>query len=111
MTDDFGTAPRLLARADAPDTSREAAESVDTNRLERLVYDAIASFGPRGCTIDEVRRMHPELHYSSVTARPAALIRKGLVRRPTEVRPGDSGRPQRVLVAAVHVGGCGEAQV
>ena len=37
----FGTNPHILHRADATDTSVEAAYEVDTTRLEGLVYSTI----------------------------------------------------------------------
>jgi hypothetical protein len=91
-----------LYRADASDTSIEAAQSIDPTKLERLVLRAIKS-SPNGCISDDVRRFCKENYniksYSSVTARFASLARKGLIRYTGEKRPGDSGRGQRVMVA------------
>jgi hypothetical protein len=83
----------------ASSTSLEALESIDVSRLQQIVLDAIREFGDVGCIADELRSRLPGLAYSSVTARFAYLIDKGLVMVKGS-RPGDSGRNQRVMVAA-----------
>lgn len=92
----FGTDPKHLARTDSPDTSIEAAQTVDTSRLERVVYETIKQF-PNGCISDEVRAMFPHYPYSSITARYKALMDKGFVEDTGERKPGRSGRNQRVM--------------
>lgn len=91
-----------LVRRDAPDTSIEAAESLDVSRLENLVLGVIASF-PDGCISDEVRKACEEKYqlsnYSSVTARYASLHSKGLIEYTGQKRQGDSGRNMRVMIA------------
>jgi len=97
---DFGTPAYKLRRRGAVDTSVSASEVVDTTNLERMVYEAIKAAGSRGMTADEMIAMFGEsMPYSSITARPSALIRKGLVKDSGERRIGRSGRGQRVLVA------------
>ena len=93
----FGTHPKKLVRREDPETSHEAAEKVDSTRLEEMVYLAIREFGDRGCTSDEVRAKF-NLPYSSVTARYKALEEKGLIEYDGK-RPGNSGRLQRVMRA------------
>lgn len=95
----FGTEPFKLVRPGDPDTSHEAAEAVDTTKLEAMVYQAILSFGPHGCISDQLRHRFYMYPYSSITARYAALIEKKLIYDTGERRPGDSGRNQRVLCA------------
>lgn len=95
----FGTLWNKLVRRDSPDTSHEAAKAVDSAKLEALVYEAIRSFGDRGCISDEVRALFPNLPYSSVTARYKALIDGGFIEETGERRQGQSGRSQRVLRA------------
>jgi len=95
----FGADPKVLARRDDPDTSHEAAQSIDTTTLERMVYDAVCSFGARGCISDEVRAIYPWLPYSSVTARYRSLLDKKYIADTGARRPGSSGRNQRVLIA------------
>jgi hypothetical protein len=92
----WGTMWKKLVRKDAPITSIEAAEAIDTTRLERIVYEVIASY-PNGCIQDQVLASLPDLAYSSVTARFSALLRKGLIEDTGETRRGRSGRNQRVL--------------
>lgn len=91
----FGTIFKKLVRRNDPLTSHEAAMTVDTTKLEQLVYDTIASF-PDGCIQDEVLQVLPFLPYSSVTARFKALKDKGYV-EVIGMRKGRSGRNQSVL--------------
>ena len=97
----FGTDPHKLVRADDPDTSIDAAFSVDSAGLERAVYEAIFSFGGAGCTSDEVRALPQFLArpYSSVTARYKALTEKKYIFDTGARRPGKSGKAQRVMAA------------
>ncbi len=94
----FGTDDYKLFRPDSPETSKQAARSIDTSRLEQLVYETIKGYGASGCISDDVRATHPTLAYSSVTARFKALAEKGLIRYDGR-RKGASGRSQRVMVA------------
>jgi hypothetical protein len=88
-----------LFRLDASDTSIMAAESIDQTRLEALVLEAIKASGSKGITQDELLGKFPHFSYSSITARPAALKRKGLVKDSGARRLGRSGRSQMVLIA------------
>ena len=99
-TFNFETPTHHLERRDDPDTSHEAAASLPVTHLETAVLEAIASFGEAGCISDQVRAKFPDLSYSSVTARFAALIAKRLVIVTGERRRGASGRSQRVMKAA-----------
>lgn len=94
------TPPRALARADSPGTSKAAAKELPVTDLEVIVYEAIRDAGEDGMTQDELLEAFPNLSYSSVTARPAALKRKGLIIDSGSKRPGRSGRMQSVLVDA-----------
>lgn len=82
------------------DTSREAAESIDITRLEKMILEDIELSGVWGMTQDDLLRMHSGYSYSSVTARPASLKKKGLIFDSGERRAGRSGRNQAVLKAA-----------
>jgi hypothetical protein len=95
----FGTDPHKLVRKNDPDTSHDSAFAVDTTKLESLVYEAIASFGKKGCISDEVRNLYPMYPYSSITARYRALLDKNYIFDTGERRKGASGKSQRVLVA------------
>ena len=97
----FGTPKYKLHKKDAPDTSIEAAGTLNTKKLEEAVYDAIAKFGTNGCIQDDILGL-PQFRntpYSSVTARFRALLDKEFVFDSGERRIGKSGKKQRVLVA------------
>jgi hypothetical protein len=93
----FGTPAFKLARKEDPVTSHEAAESIDTTKLEKLVYEAIKGF-PEGCISDQVLELFPQYPYSSITGRYKALLDKGFIEI-TGVKVGRSGRKQRVMQA------------
>jgi len=92
----FGTDPKYLVRTDDPDTSHEAAESVDTTKLEALVYAAVYAH-PEGCIQDEVLAMYPGKPYSSITARFRALLDKKLIEDTGLRKKGRAGRNQRIV--------------
>lgn len=89
-----------FARKTDLDTSKAAAHAIDTATLETLVYKAIASFGKKGCTSDDVL-CHPSIDrysYGAITPRYAVLIRKGLIEDTGERRKARfSNRAQRVM--------------
>ena len=93
----LGTAPHKLHRREAPPTSVDAAHSIDSIRLERMVYDAICQHGPEGCIATELLQQFSAFAYSSITARFSALERKGLIVCGPDKRVGASGRNQRVM--------------
>ena len=93
----FGTAPFKLVRNQDPTTSHQAAQAVDTTKLESLVYEAIKGF-PDGCISDEILEMYPNYPYSSITARYRALLDKGFI-EVTGVKRGRFGRNQRIMRA------------
>ena len=95
----FGTSARKLVRTNSPDTSREAAEKVDTTALEWIVYKAIRSYGQHGCISDQLLTIFNTYPYSSITARYRALLDKNYIEDTGERRPGKSGRNQRVMRA------------
>ena len=95
---EFGTLPKFLVRKNDPSTSHEAAKKVDTQTLEKIVYEVIKSF-PNGCISDEVLAKLHTMPYGSVTARYAALKRKKLIYTTDEKRNGKAGRPQYVMKA------------
>ncbi len=93
----FGTEPFKLHRKDSPETSREAAQGVDTTKLEQIVYEAIKGF-PNGCISDEVLEALSDYRYSSITPRYRALLDKGFIEI-TGTKDGRSGRKQRLMKA------------
>ena len=93
----FGTPAFKLVRKDDPVTSHQAAQLVDSTKLEKMVYEAIKGF-PEGCISDEILAMYPQYPYSSITARYRALLDKDLI-EVTGVKRGKFGRNQRIMKA------------
>ena len=91
----FGTEPFKLVRKEDPTTSHQAAQAVDSTKLEQMVYEAIKSH-PDGCISDEILEMYPNYPYSSITARYRALLDKDLI-EVTGVKRGKFGRNQRIM--------------
>ena len=91
----FGTPAFKLVRKEDPTTSHQAAQGVDSAKIENMVYEAIKGF-PDGCISDEVLQLFHQYPYSSITARYKALLDKGFIEI-TGVRTGKSGRKQRVM--------------
>lgn len=91
----FGSPPFKLVRKNDPVTSHEAAQVVDTQKLEQIVYEAIKGF-PDGCISDEILEKYPQYPYSSITARYKALLEKGFIEI-TGTRIGRSGKKQRIM--------------
>jgi hypothetical protein len=93
----FGTPAFKLARREDPVTSHQAAQAVDTTKLETMVYEAIKSH-PDGCISDDILGMFPNYPYSSITARYRALLDKGFI-EVSGVKRGKFGRNQRIMRA------------
>jgi hypothetical protein len=93
----FGQPAFKLVRKEDPATSHEAAQAVDSTKLEQMVYEAIKSH-PDGCISDEILKMYPQFPYSSITARYRALLDKGFI-EVTGVKRGRFGRNQRIMRA------------
>ena len=92
----FGTEPKFMVRASDPITSIEAAEQVDSVKLETMVYEVIAKH-PNGLTSDEIMGHFPNHGIQSISPRYAPLIRKGFIEDTGEKRLAKSGKYQRVL--------------
>jgi len=93
----FGSPAFKLVRKEDPATSHQAAQLVNSTKLEQMVYEAIKSF-PDGCISDEILAMYPQYPYSSITARYRALLDKDLI-EVTGVKRGRFGRNQRIMKA------------
>jgi hypothetical protein len=78
----------------------DAAESIDSTKLEQMVYEVIAMY-PNGCTSDEVLKHFPHHGVQTISPRFAPLIRKGFIEDTGEKRKASSGRSQRVMKAIV----------
>jgi hypothetical protein len=92
----FGTPAFKLARKENPDTSKDAAERVDSTKLEQLVYEVIAKY-PNGCIADDVMTHFPNHGIQTISPRYAPLIRKGFIEDTGERRKSSTGRSQRVM--------------
>jgi len=88
------TTPFKLRRNKDPFTSHQSAFSVDTNKMETIVLNAIDNFGKQGCISDDVLKALPDYRYSTITARYKALKEKGLVIADGTTAKGDAGRSQ-----------------
>lgn len=85
----FGTPAGPLHKADAPQTSIDAAGKVNTEKLEEFVFLEILNGGVRGATIKEICAANPDVKYPSISARPCSLERKGFIYyQPDEKRDG-----------------------
>jgi hypothetical protein len=93
----FGSPAFKLVRKEDPVTSHQAAQLVNSTKLEQMVYEAIKSF-PDGCISDEILEKYPQYPYSSITARYRALLDKGLI-EVSGVKRGRFGRNQRIMKA------------
>lgn len=103
QTDIFDTPAYKLVRNEDPSTSHEAAEQLNVNRMERIVYDCIDAFGSSGCISDDVLGMLHDYGYSTVTARYKQLKEKGLVIVDDRKRRSfKSGRNQLIMWSKNH---------
>ena len=84
-----------LARSTDPETSHDAAASIDANRLELIVLEEFRG-AKKGLTAEELSKRLPGLPLNTITPRIAPLVRKGYL-IPTGRRKVSSGRFQRVL--------------
>lgn len=87
------------ARKTDPDTSKDAAASVDTQGLEKLVLGVIRNFGHGGCISDDVCAEMPRHGVQTITPRFKRLLNKNLIVDTGERRMGRAGRMQRVMRA------------
>ena len=92
----FGTEAFKMVRKEDPDTSKDAAEKVDSTRLEQMVYEVIAKY-PNGCIADDVMTHFPSHGIQTISPRYAPLIRKGFIEDTGERRKSSTGRSQRVM--------------
>ena len=98
---DDPTPPHKLHRKDGPDTSKEAAYSLhNVAGMEQEVLEVIKQYGESGCISEQVVEHFGPERYATITARYKALLEKGLIVDTGERRTGQSGRKQRVMVAA-----------
>ena len=92
----FGSEPKMMVRTTDPDTSMDAAEKVDSTKLEQQVYEVIAKY-PDGCIAEEVMSHFPNHGIQTISPRYAPLIRKGFIEDTGERRKASTGHSQRVM--------------
>tara|TARA_R100001377_G_C3133003_1_gene89994 strand:- start:88 stop:411 length:324 start_codon:yes stop_codon:yes gene_type:complete len=99
----FGTDFYKLVRKVDPQTSKDAAQKVDTARWEKRVLEIIKNYGDLGCIQDDVlqdvAKIYGYVSYSTVTARFKGLQEKNLIYYTDEKRKGSSNRMSRVRIA------------
>lgn len=93
MNDLFDSAgeetPRhTLHRKDAPETSITAAHTVDVGKMEHFVLSAVEAAGENGKTVKEITAENAHIPYPSISARPTALEKKGLIYYEGDKRDG-----------------------
>ena len=81
-----------------PETSVDAALSIDATKMEQVVLDVIKSF-PNGCICQDIESALPHIRTSSISPRIKPLVKNGLIVETGEKRPGFSGRNQKVVRA------------
>lgn len=102
-TEDTSNAPTLagesvlgLWRHTDPDTSKDAALSVDAAKLMDRIYAAMKLFGDAGCIADDVERALPDVVSHSITPRFRQMLDRGMIEYTGEKRTGKCGRKQMV---------------
>ena len=93
LPDQFSFMDYLQARRSDPETSKDAAKSVNTTALEAAVYGCLKAHGPRtSFEIADILR----LSLVTVSPRLAPLRDKGLIKDSGIRRIGQSGRSRIV---------------
>jgi DNA-binding HxlR family transcriptional regulator len=86
-----------MARNTDPDTSIDAAISIDPTKMEKIVLEAVSQFRERGATMSEIERMLVTIHPASISPRFKPLIEKGLIKVDDRTRKSvRSNRQQRI---------------
>ena len=87
-----------LARQTDPDTSHDAAQSVDATKLMDKIYWMMVAYGENGCIADDVVRDMPEVAsgWNTITPRFRQMVDRGMIECTGEKRKGDSSRMQLV---------------
>ena len=86
-----------MRRNSDPQTSKDAAISIDPTKLEKIVLEAVSHFREQGATMSEIERMLVTIHPASITPRFKPLIEKGLIKVDDRTRKSvRSNRQQRI---------------
>jgi len=87
----------MITRKDAVQTSRDAGDSVDTSKMEEIVFNAIVKFPQNtGCTPVELALITGIPHYR-ISPRLKGLERKELIYYQGDTRKGTTNRQLRVI--------------
>ena len=85
-----------LARNSDPETSQDAAASVEASKLVEKIYEAMNRYGEAGCISDDIGRDLPGVGVQTYTPRFKQMIERGMIEATGEKRKGDCGRYQLV---------------
>ena len=85
-----------LARRDDPETSHEAAESVDATKLIDRIYQAMLRYGDHGCIAEDIERDLADVISHSITPRFRQMLDRGMIEYTGEKRMATSKRMQLV---------------
>ena len=89
-----------MRRNTDPETSKNAAISIDPTKLEKIVLEAVSQFREQGATMSEIERMLVTIHPASITPRFKPLMEKGFVIGDGRTRKAIySNKQQRILWA------------
>lgn len=91
------TPTHKLHRSDSPATSAAAAKKVSTASMKARVLVIVVDAGEDGITANELLSHFPDSSYSTVTARPKALLEDGFI-----YYKGDTRNGSRVIRATPH---------
>lgn len=83
-------------RRSDPETSAEAAASINATERELEVYVQMKKFGLFGCISDDIVDLMPHVKEQSITPRFVKLVAKGMAEETGDTRTGKSGRQQMV---------------
>mgnify|MGYP001225935861 FL=1 len=89
-----------MVRTTDPDTSIDAAITVNATKLESVVLEAIKKWGEHGATMDEVEKTLSGIRSSSISPRFKPLMEKGYLKADGRTRKAIySNKQQRILWA------------
>lgn len=104
----FGTPAHMRHRTTDPETSKDAAETVDSAKQQMKVFEAIRHFGEDGCISDDLMdffgfedQREDSIAYSGITGCYAPLERKFYIERPGNVRKGHRFNKNQLVMYAL----------
>ena len=86
-----------MRRNTDPQTSKNAAISLDPTKMEKIVLEAVSQFREQGATMSEIDRMLVTIPLTSISPRFKPLIEKGFIKVDDRTRKGMySNKQQRI---------------